>query len=51
MAKCYHCQAETELYVNDVPICMKCDDASRKREALPKKEIKSEEPLSKADAA
>lgn len=24
MAKCSHCQAETELYVSGVPTCLKC---------------------------
>ncbi len=28
MAKCFRCQAETELYTNGVPICLKCADES-----------------------
>jgi hypothetical protein len=30
-AECIFCKAQTELYVNGVPICIKCSDARTKR--------------------
>jgi hypothetical protein len=37
MAKCNRCQAETELYINELPICLRCDDDinDEKREQAP----------------
>jgi len=34
MAKCVYCGAETELYVNGVPVCLEC---SEEREGEPAK--------------
>jgi hypothetical protein len=34
MAQCSVCKAETQLHVNSVPICLKCDDARSKKIAL-----------------
>jgi hypothetical protein len=31
MAKCSHCNAETSLYINEVPICLDCDKQDGKR--------------------
>jgi hypothetical protein len=33
MAKCSNCDASTELHINNVPVCLKCD-ASVPRELL-----------------
>jgi hypothetical protein len=27
MAKCVNCDASTQLHINNVPVCVKCDDA------------------------
>ncbi len=26
MAKCSYCGADTEMYVRNIPVCVKCDD-------------------------
>ena len=33
MGKCCQCGAETPLYVNSVPICLKCSDERDKKTA------------------
>ena len=36
MAKCFVCGAETSLYADGKPICLKCDDARPSSPTLPK---------------
>jgi hypothetical protein len=35
MANCVCCGAETQLYVNDQPICLKCVDSNQVSEGTP----------------
>jgi hypothetical protein len=42
MAKCVVCGAETNLFVNKVPICAKCDDEQEKKRM--KEESEKEHP-------
>lgn len=45
MARCTNCGAETSLYVNGVPVCVKCDDALQaeaKRKEQARKPIEEE---------
>ena len=45
MAKCIYCGAETQLYINDTPVCIACSDEIDAGRTPPTRA--REEPLSK----
>ena len=44
MAKCFRCQAETELYSNGVPVCVKCVDELEPTPQKPQAETRESQP-------
>ncbi len=42
MAKCQECGAETELYCNDVPICLACLNALEPETKPPERETEDQ---------
>jgi len=51
LARCIHCGAETELYVQDVPVCTACDGLPPIRTSLPQAGIRLDEARAKWRAA
>lgn len=44
MAKCSQCQAETELYISGVPVCVECAAKAENKAAQERKPPQPEQP-------
>ena len=51
MPECVHCGSETDLFVSNVPICVKCDSTPQKTTDLFKAEVRLNSAIAKWRAA